>query len=161
MAGTELVDWRTLPPGQRRAWWEHIWSGTVRMGGRYRLALRSGWWQDQIQVEALAAFICWLELYDSGVNADPTGKVQLLWELERLRGVLRAGEHAFHPGRDRSAFDRYVDETLARAGEVPTVAGEFASAWVDGRPPERLPVGFEDTTPDRQAERGNTMPYAE
>ena len=142
MAGTELVDWRALPPAQRRAWWDHIWSATVRLAGRYRLALRSGWWQDQIQVEALAAFICWLELYDSGANADPTGKVQLLWELERLRGLLRAGEHAFHPGRDRDAFDRYVDRTLDGAAEAPTATGQPQSECVAGGRAGRPPAGF-------------------
>lgn len=115
MSGTELVDWRALPPGQRRAWWEHIWDGAVRLADRYRLALRSGWWEDAIQVEALAAFICWLDLYDSGANGDPTGKLQLLWDLERLRGVLRAGEHSFHPGRDRAVFETYVERRLTEA----------------------------------------------
>ena len=119
MSGTELVDWRGLPPGQRRAWWEHLWRGAIRLSERYRLALRSGWWEDQLQVEALAAFSCWLELYDSGANADPTGKVQLLWELERLRGLLRAGEHAFHAGRDRAAFERHVAGLLRDAGQDP------------------------------------------
>jgi hypothetical protein len=161
MAGTELVDWRTLPPAQRRAWWDHIWSGAVRLAGRYRLALRSGWWQDQIQVEALAAFICWLELYDSGANADPTGKVQLLWELERLRGLLRAGEHAFHPGRDRGVFERYVDETLAGAGEAPTDAGEPLSGSVKGGSRDRLPAGFGELTPGVQRDRGNALPSGE
>jgi hypothetical protein len=88
------------------------------MADRYRLGLRSGWWQDAIQVEALAAFICWLELYDSGANADPTGKLQLLWELERLRGLLRAGEHAFHASRDRAAFDRYVRQQVRETAEA-------------------------------------------
>jgi hypothetical protein len=109
MSGIGLADWRALPPGQRRAWWEHLWHGAIRLSERYRLALRSGWWEDQLQVEALAAFSCWLELYDSGANQDPTGKVQLLWELERLRGLLRAGEHAFHAGRDREAFERHLE----------------------------------------------------
>lgn len=117
MAGTELVDWRGLPPGQRRAWWEHLWRGAVRLAGRYRLALRRGWWEDQLQVEALAAFTCWLELYDSGANMDPTGKVQLLWELERLRGLLRAGEHAFRPERDRELFEHYVGQVVAATTE--------------------------------------------
>jgi hypothetical protein len=158
MAGTELVDWRTLPPAQRRAWWEHIWSGTVRLAGRYRLALRSGWWQDQIQVEALAAFICWLELYDSGANADPTGKVQLLWELERLRGLLRAGEHAFHPGRDRGVFDRYVDEALAGVGEAPIDAEEPRAGLVKGGPGDSLSAGFGEVTYGVQLARGDAVP---
>ena len=116
MSGVELVDWRGLPPGQRRAWWEHLWDGATALAERYRLALRSRWWEDQIQVEALAAFVCWLELYDSGANTDPTGKVQLLWELERLRGLLRAGEHAFHAQRDREAFEEHLARVVGEAG---------------------------------------------
>ena len=117
MSGTELVDWRALPPGQRRAWWDHIW-------------------EDAIQVEALAAFICWLELYDSGANGDPTGKLQLLWELERLRGVLRAGEHAFHAGRDRRAFEEYVARILgtdAMSADAGSRDGRNAAASNFGR----------------------------
>lgn len=108
MAGVELVDWRQLPPGQRRGWWEQLWHATIRLSARYRLALRSGWWQDAIQVEALAAFTCWLALYDTGAETDPTGKLQLLWEIERLRTVLRAGEQAFEPTRDRPAFETHL-----------------------------------------------------
>jgi hypothetical protein len=84
------------------AWYENPARSATSRGER------TSWWEDQLQVEALAAFSCWLELYDSGANADPTGKVQLLWELERLRGLLRAGEHAFHAARDRTAFERHV-----------------------------------------------------
>src|SRR5580704_7157525 len=93
--GAELADWRVLPPGQRRAWWERLWLGAIALADRYRLGLRSRWWEDSVQVEALAAFHCWLRLYDTGAETDPTGKLQLLWELERLRAVLRGGEHTF------------------------------------------------------------------
>ena len=112
----ELVDWRELPPGQRRAWWEHLWHGTIALATRYRLALRARWWEDSIQVEALAAFICWARMYDTGANADPTGKIQLLWELERLRSLLRAGEDPFDPARDRNHFDRHVTTVTLPAG---------------------------------------------
>lgn len=108
----ELVDWRALPPAQRRAWWELIWRGAVCLSERYRLALRSRWWEDAVQVEALAAFDCWLRLYDTGAETDPTGKLQLLWELERLRGALRGGDHAFDKTRDRAAFERHVTRII-------------------------------------------------
>lgn len=102
--GSELVDWRALPPGQRRGWWEHLWEEAIALSERYRLALRRGWWEDAIQVEALAAFSCWLRLYDTGVETDPTGKLQLLWELERLRLLLRAGDEPFDRDQDRARF---------------------------------------------------------
>lgn len=108
----QLVDWRALPPAQRRAWWERLWRGAVALSERYRLALRSRWWEDPIQVEALAAFDSWLRLYDTGAETDPTGKLQLLWELERLRGVLRGGEHAFDETRDRDAFHEHLTKIL-------------------------------------------------
>jgi hypothetical protein len=113
--GTELVDWRELPPGQRRGWWEQLWEGVTAMADRYRLALRSDWWQDAVQVEALAAFVGWLRLYDTGAYNDPPGKLQLLWELERLRAVLRAGEHAFDYPLDRASFEDHLD-TLEHPG---------------------------------------------
>ena len=110
-AGSELVDWRALPPGQRRAWWERLWDDAIALSNRYRLALRRAWWEDPIQVEALAAFCCWLRLYDTGAETDPTGKLQLLWELDRLRLLLRAGDEPFDRDQDRPRFV----EHLARA----------------------------------------------
>jgi hypothetical protein len=107
--GTELVFWRELPPGQRREWWEDAWSAAISLSARYRLALRRGWWEDAIQVEAIAAFHAWLRLYDTGAYTDPPGKLQLLWELERLRAVIRAGEATFDPVADRTSFERYLD----------------------------------------------------
>ncbi|MGH2870062.1 MAG: hypothetical protein ACRDNK_21140 [Solirubrobacteraceae bacterium] len=104
-----LINWRELPPTQRRAWWETLWNETLALADRYRLALRAGWWQDSLQVEALAAFCAWLRLYDTGSYIDPPGKLQLLWELERLRAVIRGGEQAFDPARDRPAFQRHLD----------------------------------------------------
>jgi len=117
--GSELVDWRTLPPARRRAWWMELWSASIALAERYRLTLRVGWWQDPIQVEALAAFCCWLRLYDTGAETDPTGKLQLLWELERLRGIMRSGEQSFDAERDRPSFDRHLIEL---SGGQPSVA---------------------------------------
>lgn len=124
--GSELADWRALPPARRRAWWTALWSATIALGERYRLALRSDWWQDPIQVEALAAFCCWLRLYDTGAETDPTGKLQLLWELERLRGILRSGEEPFNPERDREAFEQYLTSMTVGASSrsKPVNAGD-------------------------------------
>lgn len=129
MDGAELVDWRTLPPARRQEWWHALWSGTLALVARYRLALRAGWWQDAVQVEALAAFCCWLRLYDSGAETDPTGKLQLLWELERLRGVLRAGEQPFDAQRDRAAFEQYLTSmTRGRASDAGAAPGRGDAA---------------------------------
>lgn len=109
---SELCNWRDLAPEQQREWWDQLWLDAIALSQRYRLALRSGWWEDQVQVEALGAFIAWVHLYDSGAYSDPPGKLQLLWELERLRATLRPGEKAFDAIRDRPAYERY----LAAAG---------------------------------------------
>ena len=52
---------------------------------RYRLGLRSGWWEDAIQVEAIAALAAWIDRYDTGEWDDPPGKLNLLYDLERAR----------------------------------------------------------------------------
>jgi hypothetical protein len=120
----QLVDWRALPPAQRRAWWEQVWRGAVALSERYRLALRSRWWEDPIQVEALAAFDCWLRLYDTGAENDPTGKLQLLWELERLRDVLRGGDHAFDEPRDRVVFQQHLTRIITGRDAEPADSAE-------------------------------------
>jgi hypothetical protein len=75
---------------------------------RYRLALRSGWWEDQLQVEALAAFAAWVARYDTGEWDDPPGKLALLYDLERVAALLRDGLDPFDPDRDRAAFTTYL-----------------------------------------------------
>lgn len=110
LTDTALINWRELPPAQRRAWWEQLWLGVIALAERYRLALRAGWWEDSIQVEALAAFCAWLALYDTGAYVDPAGKLQLLWELDRLRVVIRGGEHAFDPARHRPAYKQHLTQ---------------------------------------------------
>jgi hypothetical protein len=106
---TELVHWRELPPAQRCGWWEHVWQAAIMLATRYRIALRRGWWEDSVQVEAVAAFHAWLRLYDTGAYTDPPGKLQLLWELDRLRSALRAGESAFDPEADRPLFELHLE----------------------------------------------------
>ncbi len=78
---------------------------------RYRLSLRSGWWEDEVQVEALAALAAWIERYDSGEWDDPPGKLALLYDLERISQLLRDGLEPFYPERDRPGFLRYLIET--------------------------------------------------
>lgn len=104
------LHWRGLFPREQWVWFEQLWGDVCMLGERYRLPIGSGWWEDQIQVEALAAFAAWLERYDSGEWGDPRGKLALLYELERLGGLLRVGSKSFHPGRDRRAFLAYLAE---------------------------------------------------
>ncbi len=91
-------------------WFEQLWADACELRTRYRLGLRSGWWEDEIQVEALAALAAWTERYDAGEWDDPPGKLALLYDLERLGALLRDGDAPFHPDRDRLAFVRHMAE---------------------------------------------------
>lgn len=118
------LDWHSLYPRERWMWFEQLWSDACMLRERYRIALRAGWWEDQIQVEALAAFAAWVHLYDCGEWTDPQGKLALLYDLERLAELLRDGADPFHPDRDRLAFARHLLELgcqppPARAPEEP------------------------------------------
>ncbi len=102
------LDWHGLYPRERWLWFEQLWSDVSMLRTRFRLPIRSGWWEDQVQLEALAALASWVARYDSGEWDDPPGKLALLYDLERVTVLLREGGDPFHPQRDRPAFDRYL-----------------------------------------------------
>jgi hypothetical protein len=102
------LDWRGLYPRERWMWFERLWSDVCALRERYGLAIRSGWWEHPIQVEALAALAAWVSRYDSGEWDDPPGKLALLHDLERIGAILRDGADPFHPDRDRLAFARHL-----------------------------------------------------
>jgi hypothetical protein len=102
---------RGLYPRERWLWFEQLWTDVCMLRERYRLALRAGWWEDSVQVEALAALAAWAERYDSGEWDDPPGKLALLYDLERVGALLRDGLEPFFPARDRSAFMRFLLES--------------------------------------------------
>ncbi len=102
------ADWRELLPLQRWLWFERLWQDTCRLHHRYRLPIRAGWWEDHIQIEALAALAAWVERYDGGEWDDPPGKLALLYDLERIGTLLRDGSEPFNPDRDRARFVRYL-----------------------------------------------------
>jgi len=104
------LDWRKLPPHARWVWWDQLWKDTIQLRDRYRLVLRSGWWRDDIQVETLAALAALISGYDTGAWNDPVAKLQLLYDLDRVRELLRAGEDVFDPDRDSARFMRYLLE---------------------------------------------------
>jgi hypothetical protein len=89
-------------------WFEDLWLDVCRLRERYTLPVRSRWWENPIQVEALAALAAWVERYDSGEWDDPPGKLALLYDLERVAAMLRDGNDPFYPGRDRPEFDRFL-----------------------------------------------------
>lgn len=109
-ADRALAGWQALDPSERWDWWQELWGQAGALSSRYRLALRSGWWRDELQVEVLAALAAWVGLFDSGAWNDPPSKMQLLFELERVRAQLRGGEDFFEPSRDQEAFERDLQE---------------------------------------------------
>ena len=104
------LSWRGLYPRERWQWFEQLWTDVGMLRGRYRLPVRSRWWEDDVQVEALAALAAWTARYDSGEWDDPPGKLALLFDLERIGAVLRDGHDPFHPERDRPVFTRHLYE---------------------------------------------------
>jgi hypothetical protein len=114
------LDWRTVEPGARRRWFNTLWDAVVDLRNRYELPVRSRWWEDTRQVEALAALAVWVDRYDSGEWDDPPGKLALLFELERIEQLLRCGDAPLDVSRDRQLFDRYLDAALGHNSELPT-----------------------------------------
>jgi hypothetical protein len=114
------LDWRGLYPRERWLWFEQLWDDVCRLRERYRLAVRAGWWENELQLEALAALAAWLSRYDSGEWDDPPGKLALLYDLERVSSLLRDGLDPFNPARDRAAFERRL---IDLGCQPPTPAG--------------------------------------
>jgi hypothetical protein len=104
------LNWSGLYPRERWLWFEQLWGDVCMLRSRFRLAIRSGWWEDQVQVETLAALSAWIQRYDSGEWDDPPGKLALLYDLERVASLLMDGNQPFDPNRDRLAFARYLLE---------------------------------------------------
>jgi hypothetical protein len=104
------LTWRFIDPHARWVWFEQLWEDVCLLRERYRLMVRSGWWEDDIQVEALAALVAWTSRYDSGEWDDPPGKLALLYDLQRVGDLLRPGLEPFSPERDRFKFRRHLLE---------------------------------------------------
>jgi hypothetical protein len=99
---------RSAPP-RAVAVVEQLRADVIALSRRYRIRLGHGWWEDDVQVETLATLATWVERYDSGEWDDPPGKLALLYDLDRVRALIRGGE-PFHPDRDRLAFARFLIE---------------------------------------------------
>lgn len=102
------LTWRGLYPRERWLWFEQLWSDVCMLRERYRLMVRSGWWEDDVQVEALAALAAWTARYDAAEWDDPPGKLALLFDLERVSALLRDGSEPFRADRDRLAFTKHL-----------------------------------------------------
>ncbi len=102
-------------------WFKDLWLDVCLLRERYLLPVRSGWWENPVQVETLAAFSAWVDRYDSGEWDDPPGKLALLYDLERVAALLREGLGPFDPERDRPEFERFL-RSIPRSDE-PTAEG--------------------------------------
>lgn len=131
---TSLGTWLGLEQCERWDWWQERWREALELSDRYRLTLRSGWWEDSLRVEALAAFAAGVAAYDTNERDDAPGKLQLLATLDWLRGVLRGGEQAFDPRADRPAFDQHL-------------------LSIGCRPPDTHPIKNQPVDPTNQHQR--------
>ncbi len=102
-----------LYPRERWRWFEQLWNDVCSLQARFGLPVRSGWWESQLEIEALAALAAWAQRYDSGEWDDPPGKLALLYDLGRVARLLGECDDEnrrrdFDEGRDLLPFTRYL-----------------------------------------------------
>ena len=127
-----------LLPRERWRWWQQLWSDVLILGNRYRIRPGKDWWEDATQVEALAVFAAWAARYDSGEWDDPPGKLSLLYDVERVPGIIRGAE-LFHPDRYRAGFTRFLIDSgcqpatrwPARRPSPPAMNAAATTRWRD------------------------------
>jgi hypothetical protein len=110
-ADAAVPGWRGLEPAQRWDWFQQLYAAAGHLDRRYRLGLRSGWWEDEVQLELLAALAAWVSMFDYASWTDPEGKARLLLQLPSFRELLRAGAQTFDPTGDHERFDQHLLET--------------------------------------------------
>jgi hypothetical protein len=121
-AEVAVAGWRGLSePDERRNWFQRLYQQAAHLDGRYRLALRTGWWEDEIQVELLATLGAWVGMFDSANWIDPEAKTRFLLHLQSVRELVRGGAQQFDPERDREAFERqlHIDRECEGHNHVP------------------------------------------
>lgn len=109
-ADVAVPGWRGLEPGPRWDWFQQLYAAAAHLDRRYRLGLRSGWWEDDVQVELLAALAAWVSMFDYGSWTDPEGKARLILQLPSFREAFRGGAQTFEPDGDRERFEHYLRE---------------------------------------------------
>jgi len=115
-ADRAVPGWRGLDPEQRWEWFQALYEQAAHLDRRYRLGLRSGWWEDDVQVEILATLGAWVAMFDYANWTDPEGKARLILQLPAIRELLRGGAQQFDPERDRDEFERSLRERLKCEG---------------------------------------------
>jgi hypothetical protein len=108
-ADVAVAGWRSLRDTEQRwNWFQTLYDQAAHLDRRYRLALRSGWWEDEIQVELLATLGAWVGMFDYANWADPEAKARLLFQLQSVRELVRGGAQQFDPEHDREAFESHL-----------------------------------------------------
>jgi hypothetical protein len=108
-ADEAVAGWRSLHDAEQRwKWFQRLYEQAAHLDRRYRLALRSGWWEDEIQVELLATLGAWVGMFDYANWVDPEAKARLLFQLQSTRELVRGGAQQFDPERDCEAFERHL-----------------------------------------------------
>jgi hypothetical protein len=111
-ADQALPGWRGLQAEPRWRWFQALYQQAAHLDRRYRLGLRTGWWQDDVQIEILAALGAWVAMFDYANWTDPEAKTRLLLGLPAIRELLRGGAQQFEPDRDREPFQRHLHDQL-------------------------------------------------
>jgi len=109
-ADVAIPGWRCLDPAQRWDWFQQLYTAVAHLDARYRLGIRSGWWEDDVQIELLAALAAWVSMFDYANWTDPEGKARLLLQLPSFRELLRGGASTFQPDVDRERFEQHLHE---------------------------------------------------
>lgn len=107
-ADVAVAGWRGLEPEQQWQWFHKLYQQAAHLDHRYRLALRSGWWEDEIQIELLATLGAWVGMFDYANWVDPEAKARLLFGLQSVRELVRGGAQQFDPERDCEAFEHHL-----------------------------------------------------
>ena len=95
-----------LLPRERWLWWEQLWSDVIGLGKRSHRSTGGRTVRRSRRSRAgRAGSAVRLRRMD-----DPPGKLALLFDLERVHGLVRGAE-PFHPDRDRAAFVRFLVDT--------------------------------------------------
>jgi hypothetical protein len=112
--------WRGLDLERRWNWFQQLYEQAAHLERRYRLGLRSGWWEDDLQIEILATLGAWVAMFDYANWTDPEAKARLILGLPAVRELLRGGAQQLDRDRNRHAFEQHLHVHLAcqQAGNV-------------------------------------------
>jgi hypothetical protein len=107
-ADQAVPGWRGLDPKQRWNWFQQLYHQAAHLDRRYRLGLRTGCWDDDVQIEILATLGAWVAMFDYANWTEPEGKARLILQLPAVRELVRGGAQQFGPDRDPPVFEQHL-----------------------------------------------------